>query len=286
MKTLIISDLHFNRDKSILPYCLHICKHLGIIAEIMHVVDPRNIQGKYTPISDSQSVSAGVMDHDEIMKKETLESRSAIEKYLSRELSVLNFPLETAVIVEKGYSEEVFVKKINTSKIELVMINGKPENKDGILFNDISYLVEHTNCPFLFVPHGMKFKIPKHVAFIDESEIIKTDTVCTAIELMKPYNPFCFIIHQMKKYNEFSGTVFCEQVNRNISRNENVNIEFIRSDNPLESLTGLNKEIGLDIVFILKLKKNMLEKLFTRKTPYKVTEKLGVPSVVLPSHEN
>lgn len=279
MKSLIINDLHYNPHKSIIPYCLKFCRDTSFEPQFLHVVDQRNFQGKYSPISDSQSITPAVQPYEEIIEKEKSESALLINRFLSKELPLVNYPLNVKTEIMIGYSEDIISKKVNEGKLSLIMINSNPVSEDEtIIYNDIHYLLNNSKIPVLIIPAGSQYKKPVNIVFTDNLIKDDVDPICNAISIFKQLNSLFYVLSK-KKTSVISDSVYCEK----IMDKSDVQIELIKLDNEdfSEAVSRLKKSIEINLVITIRDNFNFFEKFFKKTTPIKLVRDLTMPVLVM-----
>lgn len=280
MISLLVNDLHYNPKKSILPFCFRFCRDLNSEIILSHIVDPRNIQGRYSPISDSSSITPEVMAYDEIIQKDLKESELIINKYVSRELPLVNYPLQIKYISEIGYSEEILIQIIKENEISLLVLNSHPVSEEGTIYNDISNLVKQCKIPVLLIPSGMSYNPFKHIVIFDPSEKEDIDSICDAIDLFKTIKAEFFVINEKKDTSGISNSVYCEKI-KGKSGIEHIQVKKIFNEDYIKAISDLNNTIRVDLIISIYDNQNFFEKLFKKVPLEKILKNLTIPVLVL-----
>lgn len=163
MKTIIISDIRSSAN-SIIPYGLNLASSMNSDVVVLHVVDPRVTQAKYSSYSDSQSITPGEpLGYEDTFRKETSQVNSELDNYLSREVSRLNFPLKVDYVVKTGNLEEEIEKMIEEEPSCLIVVSSEP---DGTIFkskDEIYDTVKDSKAMFILVHPGTEFRKYKKI---------------------------------------------------------------------------------------------------------------------------
>ena len=204
MKLIIISDIN-SRAKSIIPYGLRLAKKMNATVHIVHPVDTRMHQGVVSRVADSQSISPGnKLSHYSIIEREINTARNDINNLLSREASVLNYPLKINTHIEENSIRQSIQNILMDHNIEesyLILINALSDN---YVFHSQSDLLETAkglkSCTLL-VPPGEEFHEIKKVLLLTDFEennlesnnfrslkplVDKFDFIVEAVDVAKP----------------------------------------------------------------------------------------------------
>jgi hypothetical protein len=168
MRTIIISDITETSD-SIIPYGLNVGKHTETRVDILHYFDPRLIHGKYSSISDSQSISPGEkLSHGEILHREKEITRAQIEKLLSKEASRLNYPLRVNTITEIEDIETAISLQLKKYDNPIVITGTTPGSSMTANLQDLLNLIIKADGRILIIPPGKKFEKPEKCCLITD----------------------------------------------------------------------------------------------------------------------
>ena len=163
MKTIIISDIK-GSAQTVIPYGLNLARAMNSDVTVVHMVDPRVNQAKYSSYSDSQSLTPGEpLGHEETANKEVSQVLTELENLLSRETSSLNFPLKVDTVVKSGSIEDEIEKIVKEEVSCLVVASAEA---DGAIFEDkteIYDLVKNSKAMCILVPPGKKFREYKKI---------------------------------------------------------------------------------------------------------------------------
>lgn len=168
MRTIIISDITETSD-SIIPYGLNVGKHTETRVDILHYFDPRLVHGKYTSISDSQSITPGEkLSHEEILHREKEITHAEIEKLLSKEASRLNYPLRINTITGIEEPEYAIPDQIKKHENPLIITGTAPGSSMASDLQDLLNLILKTDVRILILPPGKKFVKPGRCCLVTD----------------------------------------------------------------------------------------------------------------------
>lgn len=160
MRTIIISDISETAD-SIIPYGLNVGKYTQTKVDILHCFDPEILQGPYSPYSDSQSITPGEkFSHEEILHREKGIINEKLSRLLSREASVLNYPLRVNTITEIGDIESCITEQIKNHENPLIITGTKPGGSMTVGLQELLEVIFKHNVMVMIVPPGTKFIQP------------------------------------------------------------------------------------------------------------------------------
>lgn len=235
MRTIIISDIK-SKEKSIIPYGLHIAKLIDSEADVVHVIDPRIQQGVYSSYADSQTISVGKkLNHEKIIEREIHDANKELDEILIREVSQLNYPLKTNKIVE----ENTIIKKVKELERDidnpLIIVNSEPDNYIFSSLHEAVSIISKINTASLFVPPGYDYKAFRNVLIVPHNSsqnIKKYVRLLEAIFKNKPRVTAVDIINTEKEYKQ----------EREILENRMKNVSLLASGPDIETmlLTGNN----------------------------------------------
>jgi hypothetical protein len=174
MRTIIISDIT-ETSESIIPYGLNVAKYAETKVDVVHYFDPALVQGVYSPISDSQSITSGQkLSHEEILHREKGITHDKISLLLSREASALNYPLRVNTITEIGDTEKTISSQVKEYDNSLVITGPKPGSSMAVNLQELLLMIRNLDVRILIVPPGKKF--------------IKPNTCCLVTDLLAEGN--------------------------------------------------------------------------------------------------
>ncbi len=168
MRTIIISDITETSD-TIIPYGLNIGKCSETKVDVVHYLDPILVQGVYSSISDSQSITPGQkLSHDEILHREKEITHGKISRLLSREASALNYPLRVNTITDVGDTETFITKLINEYENPLIITGINPGSSMAVDLQELLLMIRDLDVKLLIVPSGKKFGKPNTCCLVTD----------------------------------------------------------------------------------------------------------------------
>jgi nucleotide-binding universal stress UspA family protein len=163
MKTIIISDLK-STSKSIITYGLELARSMESEVDVLHVIDPRTSQAKYSSYSDSQSLTPDQpMGYPETMNKAVTAAQNELNELLNRETSRLNYPVKVNVLVEEGSLEEKVEIMVEDEPYCIVVVSAEPDGYHFESKSEIYTLVKDSGAMSILVPPGVEFKEYKKI---------------------------------------------------------------------------------------------------------------------------
>jgi hypothetical protein len=160
MRMIIVSDIS-ETSQSIIPYGLNVGKFTQTKVDILHCFDPAIVQGSYSPYSDSQSITPGEkLSHEEILKREKGIISDKLSRFLSREASVLNYPLRVNTITDIGDIESCITEQIKNHENPLIITGTKPGGSMTVGLQELLKVIFKLNVMIMIIPPGKKFIKP------------------------------------------------------------------------------------------------------------------------------
>jgi nucleotide-binding universal stress UspA family protein len=163
MKIIIISDIKGSAH-SVIPYGLNLARAMNSEAVVLHMIDPRSNQAKYSSYSDSQSLTPGEpLGHEETYKKEVTLVNTELDKFLSRETSSINYPLKFNTIVKVGSTGDEIEKIVKEETSCLIVVSAEA---DGAIFetkSEIYEMIKDSKAMCILVPPGKEFREYKKI---------------------------------------------------------------------------------------------------------------------------
>jgi hypothetical protein len=160
MRTIIVSDIS-ETSESIIPYGLNVGKYTHTRVDLFHGIDPSIVQGKYSSLSDSQSITPGQkLSHEEILHREMGIIDGKLSMLLSRQASMLNYPVRINTITEIGDTESSISKQIGKHDNPLVITGIKPGSSMFVNLQELLVMISKLNAMVLILPRGQKFRMP------------------------------------------------------------------------------------------------------------------------------
>jgi hypothetical protein len=181
MKLLVISDT-LDAEKSVIPYALRLARRMNIQVRVLHIVDPRLIKGIYSAYSDSQTVSTGTVETaEETLKKEMGSADLFLNTMLSREASVLNFPLRVDYQVVEDSIEERLITESKNRDNGIILIASQPDGRFWQDYRDITYVANRMRCPVVLAPRKAAYHHPEKIRIFRLTNWIETGQLNKAL---------------------------------------------------------------------------------------------------------
>jgi hypothetical protein len=285
MKTIIISDIG-GKDKSIIPYGLHMGKHNETEVMIHHIIDPRMHQGTTTPYSDSQSVTPGnKLSHEEIFEREKGFARKQLDKLLSAEASRLNYPLKYDTSVEVESLDLKLRRILSEDKENLCVASMVPDNSMIADLDELLEITDKTELPLLLVPPGVTFKVPAAIVLVTDYSEASQEPVKRALNWFDSFpvtiKAFEIAADTVVKQKEQQREVWEHAMNNFVSPTTLLNTKILigkkDKDNILEEIRKSDATVAMLSRNIFRIPGTKLKKITERKDFLAAT---GVPVVI------
>ncbi len=280
MKTIIISDIK-GSSQSIIPYGLNLAKSMESEAVVVHIIDNRTTQVKYSSFSDSQSLSPGEpLGHEETSRKEVTAVNTELDTLLSRETSRLNYPLKVDTLVEVGNMEEEIEKMIKEEPDCIVVTNSEP---DGAMFEskeEIYDLVKDSGALCILVPPGKEFSEFKKILLPVDFESKELDKYSDLRFFFDAIDP---LINAVSVATEKDYTELELKSNSwvNIAKNTllpaKVRANVLKGEDFTETVIRYCLRNDYDLIMLFQRKKNAFKKNFKTGLIGTLIEKTNLP---------
>jgi len=202
MKIIIISDIK-GECESVITYGLHLAKSLESEVDIVHIIDPRSLQGIESTYSDSQTVSPGnKLSNTEIIEREKKYAEIELDKLLSSEASRLNYPLKIETFIEEGSIEKLISHRIEPANKAILLMNSVPDNFVFSSKKEILDIVYRLNTSSLLVSPGYKYKEFKKVVLLPLPKLKKINKIKERFKFFEKFHPVISIVHLVKNKNK------------------------------------------------------------------------------------
>lgn len=252
MRTIIISDIK-SKEKSIIPYGLHIAKLLESEADVVHVIDPRIQQGVYSSIADSQTISVGEkLDHETIIEREIHYAKRELDEILVREVSRLNYPLKTNKIVEQN----TIIRKIKELERDienpLIILNSEPDNYIFSTLHEAVSIISKISTASLFVPPGYDYKDFRNVLIVPHNSSQNVEKYTPLLEAIFKNNPIITAVDRLnteKQYKQVKGVIENRMKNlSSLTSGPDIETMLFTGNNYFDILSEQIKEINPDLI--------------------------------------
>ncbi len=252
MRTIIISDIK-SKEKSIIPYGLNIAKLTGSEADVVHVIDPRIQQGVYSSYADSQSINVGdKLEHETIIEREIHYAKRELEEILVREVSRLNYPLKTNIIVE----ENTIIRKIKEidRDIEnpLIIVNSEPDNYIFSTLHEAVSIIAKISAASLFVPPGYGYKDFSNILIVPHNSSQNMERYTPLLRSIFRNNPIITAVDRLnteKQYKQGKGVIESSMKNlSSLTSGPDIETMLYTGNNYFEILSEQIEAINPDLI--------------------------------------
>ncbi len=281
MKIIIISDIKGNAE-SIIPYGLNLAKYLQSEVDILHTIDSRFQHGVSSSYADSQSLTPGSkMSHEEILQREKTTAHMALDKVLSREASVLNYPLKINTIVEENSVKNGLSSIIGTIPNVLVLVNSQPDDYTFHSHKEIIDTFKNSNFQILVVPPGKVFReFNKVVLATNFSSDDNFDKYPEAFSCLNEFNPHIDAVDvaKPKKYldKELKSKAWLQVVEKMVFLST-IKTNVLTGNNYLETLRSYIDKTKPDLVLSFKRNHGLFNNGFDKNLLINLIEKTDLP---------
>jgi hypothetical protein len=280
MKIKIISDIKSDKE-SIIPFGLNLGKYLETGVDVLHYVDPRKSQGVYSSYADSQTISPGnKFSHTEVVMKEKEHARIALDKLISREGSVLNYPLKINTEVEEAEVEKKLKEIVKNEPNTFFVINSEMDNYMFNSQNEIIQTIENIGAISLLVSSGQQFRKFKEVMMptdFNSNDFVKYPKLYT---FFKQFNAVinATTVATEKKYleAELKGKNWKKTVN-SIFPSLKLTTTVLRGENDAETFISHIQRNKPDLILLMKRKRNIFQRLYKKDSTKKIIESTDAP---------
>ena len=280
-KIVIVSDIKGKSD-SIIPYGLRLAKHLHAEVDIIHVVDSRSQHGVHSRYADSQSITPGnKMSYEEILQREINISNKAIKKVLSREASVLNYPLKINTIVEENSILNCLNSLTENVLDVLVLLSSEPDNYIFHSKKEIIETFKKSNLPSLIVPPGAEYyefnKVLLATTFGSSNGFEKH---MRAYSFLSKFHPLINAVDVAKPHKHLEKEIMSKawlQVAENIAFLSPIKTNVLTGNSYLETLLSYLKKTEPDMVIFNKKTQGLFSNWDDNKLAKKLIENANCP---------
>jgi hypothetical protein len=282
MRTIIVSDIS-ETSESVIPYGLNVGKHTHTRVDLFHGIDPSIVQGKYSSISDSQSITPGQkLSHEEILHREMGIIDGKLSMLLSRQASMLNFPLRINTITEIGDTESSLSGQIEKHDNPLVITGTKPGSSMTMNLHELLIMIDKLDVRVLIVPPGKKFSKLNTCCLVTDLYAEGNEKIEKLFQWLNPLVTKVFTSavvqidasnNHIKEIEDWKAALQAHAEKVHSTTPEIVHIDYI--DIAFESICKLK---GPDMIVLPKNKKSHFSKyLFTENNVKKLAESIKVP---------
>ncbi len=282
MKTIIISDIR-SSSPSIIPYGLNLARAMDSKVVVIHVVDPRMNQAKYSSYSDSQSLTPGEpLGHEESSQKEVTLINTELDKLLSRETSSINYPLKVDTVVTVGSIEDEIEKLIAQETSSLVVTSSEA---DGALFeekSEIYDMVKDSKAMCILVPPGKKFREYKKILLPVDFDSDELESYSDLRFFFEAFDPTINAVSVADKKNymelELKSNSWTKLA-KNTLLPAKVKANVLKGEDYTDALIKYSIRNEPDLIMLFQHKKNFFKKNFKTEMVETIIEKTNLPTL-------
>jgi nucleotide-binding universal stress UspA family protein len=283
MRTIIISDIH-SESETVIPFGLRVGRAFETETDVLHIIDPRALQGKYSQVSDSQSISPGnKLSQKEMVEREESMADKKMDKILSAEGSRLNYPLKVNRKIVENKVEDEITKRTGNEKPNLFVISAKP---DGTIFqslDEILSVLKSAGATALIVPPEKTYhdfgKIVLPIDF-EHDEITQFTDIKFFIDR---YKPFVNVVSVASSKNYLHMELKSESWSKNAQKAflpTTIKTNVLEGKNFAETVMKFVHRNQPDLVMLFRKKQNPVESIFKDDAATKIMKQVNVPLLV------
>ena len=284
MKIIIISDIK-GECESVITYGLHLAKSLESEVDIVHIIDPRSLQGIESTYSDSQTVSPGnKLSNTEIIEREKKYAEIELDKLLSSEASRLNYPLKIETFIEEGSIEKLISHRIEPANKAILLMNSVPDNFVFSSKKEIIDIVYRFDALSLLVSPGYKYKELKKVALLSIPKLKKINEIKEKFKFLEHFNPVISIVNFVKNKNKVKGEIKNGTLERTLKEEFkpfDVQLNIIYQEKQKPCLNSFIKKNNPHLIVKVIQTKNIFKKMFHKKRNEFLICYTGIPILFL-----
>ncbi len=282
MRTIIISDVR-GSAQSIIPYGLNLARAMDSKVVVLHVIDPRSNQAKYSSYSDSQSLTPGEpLGHVESSEKEITLVNTELDKLLSRETSSVNYPLKVDTVVKAGSIEDEVEKLIAEETSSLVVVSAEA---DGTIFeekSEIYDMIKGSKAMCILVPPGKEFREYKKILLPVDFESDELERYSDLRFFFEAFDPTvnAVSVADKKDYMELElKSNSWKKVAERTLLPAKVKANVLKGEDYTEALIKYSNRNEPDLIMLFQHKKNLFKKNFKTDMVETIIEKTNIPTL-------
>lgn len=284
MKTIILSDVLSNSE-SIIPYGLRLARAMESEADVLHIIDTRVHQAKYTPVADSQSITPGdTFSPEEIIEREKERAAKAMDNLLSSETSRLNYPLKVNRLIEVNNLEDELEKQADENPDSLFVISSEADNRLFDSVKDIISSVKNTGINAMVVTPGQKFKDYENVLMPADLQP-KQLPAFNGINFL--FYHFDFLLNAVAVANDSNylkleaEAATWEQVAKDYFLDKTkLEINILSGDDYVKTITGYAAKNNFDLIVYVKKKQSFVKEIFSNDDLNLILKKTKLPVLI------
>jgi len=283
MRTIIISDIN-SEAETIIPFGLRVGRAFETETDVLHIIDSRALQGEYSQVSDSQSITPGSkLSQKEIFEREEGLAEKKMDKILSAEASRLNYPLKVNRVIAENTVEDEIIKRNGGEEITIFVISSQP---DGTIFqslDEILSVLKSAGAIAVIVPPEKEYRdFEKIVLPVDfeHDEITQFTDVKFVIDR---FEPFINVVSVTGSKSYLEMELKSESWKKNAKKSflsTTVKTNVLEGKDFAETVTKFVHRNKPDVVMLFRKKQNPVESIFKDDAATKIMKHVDVPLLV------
>ncbi|MFW5755786.1 MAG: hypothetical protein ACOCWK_04225 [Tangfeifania sp.] len=283
MRTIIISDIN-SEAETIIPFGLRVGRAFETETDILHIIDSRALQGEYSQISDSQSITPGSkLSQKEIFEREEGLSEKKMDKILSAEASRLNYPLKVNRVIVKNTVEDEIIKRNSEEETTIFVISAEP---DGTIFqslDEILSVLKTAGAIAVIVPPGKKYKDFEKIVLPVDFEHEDLTQFADVKFVIDRFEPFINVVSVTDSKSYLEMELKSESWKKNVKKtflSTTIKTNVLEGKNFAETVTKFVHRNKPDLVMLFRKKQNPVESIFKDDAATKIMKHVDVPLLV------
>ncbi|MFW5823121.1 MAG: hypothetical protein ACOCU7_07000 [Tangfeifania sp.] len=283
MRTIIISDIN-SEAETIIPFGLRVGRAFETETDVLHIIDSRMRQGKYSQISDSQSITPGSkLSQKEILEREEGLSEKKMDKILSAEASRLNYPLKVNRVIVKNTVEDEIIKRNSEEETTIFVISAEP---DGTIFqspDEILSVLKTAGAIAVIVPPGKEYKDFEKIVLPVDFEHEDLTQFADVKFVIDRFEPFINVVSVTDSKSYLEMELKSESWKKNVKKtflSTTIKTNVLEGKNFAETVTKFVYRNKPDLVMLFRKKQNPVESIFKDDAATKIMKHVDVPLLV------
>ncbi|MFW5774117.1 MAG: hypothetical protein ACOCWD_05470, partial [Tangfeifania sp.] len=270
--------------ETIIPFGLRVGRAFETETDVLHIIDSRMRQGKYSQISDSQSITPGSkLSQKEIFEREEGLSEKKMDKILSAEASRLNYPLKVNRVIVENTVEDEIIKRNSEEETTIFVISAEP---DGTIFqspDEILSVLKTAGAIAVIVPPGKKYKDFEKIVLPVDFEHEDLTQFADVKFVIDRFEPFINVVSVTDSKSYLEMELKSESWKKNVKKtflSTTIKTNVLEGKNFAETVTKFVYRNKPDLVMLFRKKQNPVESIFKDDAATKIMKHLDVPLLV------
>lgn len=284
MNIFIVSDIK-RVSKSFAPYGFNLAKWLELKeVDLVHTVDPRDVDGGYSVEADSQTYTPGEkLSKQELVQREIDQAKKDLYIMLSSEASRLNYPLKVNTVIEENSIDKKIGEMMDLFSESLFIACTEP---DGFIFNSTEEMVEsvkNTGATFLFVPPARKFQPLSKVVLptcFDADTVSEMKILQTLVDGRAPLLDAVYVAVNKKHPNNQLQEEAWKKIACKFFDVSDIRIKILDGTDTADTLLNYAESVEADLLAITAHASEKSMDLFQAKTMEKIIKNTTTPVLI------